>query len=90
MDAFVSWMQTTSLSHAIVSYLWVWPAAESAHFIGLALIIGTVGFFDLRLAGAFKSVPVSAAHDLMPFALVGQDIPTEWAVKHGHQAGAMV
>lgn len=71
MDAFVSWMQTTSLSHAIVSYLWVWPAAESAHFIGLALIIGTVGFFDLRLAGAFKSVPVSAAHDLMPFALVG-------------------
>ena len=71
MDAFVAWLQTTALSHAIVSYLWVWPAAETAHFIGLALIIGTVGFFDLRLAGAFKSVPVSAAHELMPFALVG-------------------
>ena len=71
MDAFVSWLQSTALSHAIVSSLWVWPAAETLHFIGLALVIGIVGFFDLRLAGAFRGVSIRAARELMPFAVFG-------------------
>jgi hypothetical protein len=71
MDAFVTWLQSTALSQAIVFNTWIWPAAETLHFIGLALVIGTVGFFDLRLIGLFRSVPVSAARDLMPFALLG-------------------
>src|SRR5262249_60192346 len=41
------------------------------HFVGLALVIGMAGFFDLRLMGFMKRVPVSAARDLMPFALAG-------------------
>ena len=71
MDAFVAWLQTTSLSQAIVLNTWVWPASETIHFIGLALVIGIVGFFDLRLVGFFKRVAVAAARDLMPFAVLG-------------------
>ena len=71
MDAFVTWLQATPLSQAIVAQLWVWPAAETIHFIGLALIIGIVGFFDLRLMGFFRQIPVAAVRDLMPFAIVG-------------------
>ena len=71
MDAFVAWLQTTWLSQAIVSHLWVWPVAEILHFVGLALVIGIVGFFDLRLLGFFRHVPVSAAHDLVPVAIGG-------------------
>src|SRR5215217_6619535 len=71
MDAFVTWLQATSLSQAIVFNIWIWPAAETIHFIGLALVIGTIGFFDLRLVGFFRQIPVSAARELMPFALVG-------------------
>src|SRR4051794_22901778 len=71
MDSFVAWIQTTALSQAIVSITWVWPACESLHFIGLALVIGIVGFFDLRLIGFFRRIPVRAAHELMPFALLG-------------------
>jgi hypothetical protein len=71
MDSFVAWLQTTALSQAIVSNTWVWPACESLHFIGLALVIGVVGFFDLRLIGLFRRIPVRAAHELMPFALLG-------------------
>jgi hypothetical protein len=71
MDAFVAWLQTTSLSQAIVMNTWVWPACETIHFIGLALVLGIVGFFDLRLMGFFRRVPVAAARDLMPFAVIG-------------------
>jgi hypothetical protein len=71
MDAFVAWLQTTSISQAIVLNTWVWPACETIHFIGLALVIGIVGFFDVRLMGFFRRVPVAAARDLMPFAMAG-------------------
>lgn len=71
MDTFVTWLQATRLSQAIVFNIWIWPAAEALHFVGLALVIGIVGFFDLRLMGFFRQAPVSAVRDLMPFALVG-------------------
>ena len=72
MDAFVAWLQSTALSQTIVSRLWIWPACESLHFAGLTLVLGIAGFFDLRLLGFFRRVPVvAAAIDLMPFALVG-------------------
>ena len=34
-------------------------------------MIGIAGFFDLRLMGFMKRVPVSAARDLMPLAIGG-------------------
>lgn len=71
MDGFVAWLQATRLSHAIVYNRWIWPACETLHFIGLALVIGAAGFFDLRLLGFFKRVPVAAARELMTFALAG-------------------
>src|SRR3954468_676197 len=71
MNTFIAWLQATRLSQAIVFNTWVWPACETLHFIGLALIIGIVGFFDLRLIGFFRRIPVSAARELMPIAIVG-------------------
>jgi hypothetical protein len=71
MDPFVAWLQTTRLSQAIVSHTWIWPACETIHFIGLALVIGTAGFFDLRLLGLFYRISVPAARDLTKFALGG-------------------
>lgn len=71
MDAFVEWIKSTQLSNTILVQPWVWPAAESVHFIGLALLLGTVGLFDLRLMGFFRGMSVRAARELMPFAIVG-------------------
>ena len=31
--------------------LWGWPICESLHFLGLCLLIGAIGLFDLRLMG---------------------------------------
>jgi hypothetical protein len=71
MDSFVAWLQATRLSQAIVYNTWIWPACETIHFIGLALVIGTAGFFDLRLMGFLRRIPVAAARELMRFALAG-------------------
>jgi hypothetical protein len=71
MDAVVVWLKGTALSNAIVTHIWVWPLCESLHFIGLALVIGIVGLFDLRLMGFMKRIPVGAIRDLMPLAILG-------------------
>jgi hypothetical protein len=50
---------------------WAWPAAESLHFIGLSLLVGTVGVFDLRLLGVGRKIPIAALHRLIPWGLAG-------------------
>jgi hypothetical protein len=50
---------------------WGWPAAESLHFIGLSLLIGTVGLFDLRLLGLARRIPIAAMHRLVPWGVLG-------------------
>ncbi len=71
MHGFAAWLASTALSRIIVGSRWIWPVCEIVHFIGLTLVIGIAGFFDVRLMGFMKRVPVAAARDLMPFAIAG-------------------
>jgi hypothetical protein len=71
MDPFIHWVRSTPASNWVNSTVWIWPLCETLHFIGLSLVIGCVGFFDLRLMGFFRRVPISAARELMPFAIAG-------------------
>jgi len=50
---------------------WGWPTNESLHFIGLSLLIGTVGLFDLRMLGLARGIPMSALHKLVPWGIAG-------------------
>jgi hypothetical protein len=50
---------------------WGWPTVESLHFIGLSLLIGAVGIFDLRMLGFFRTIPLMALHRLVPFGIGG-------------------
>ena len=68
---FAQWLHATPASNWINSSRWLWPLCESLHFMGLSLLIGITGFFDLRLMGFFRRVSIAAARDLMPFALAG-------------------
>ena len=67
----VEWLKASSASNWINQSTWIWPLCEILHFIGLSLLLGITGFFDLRLMGFFRRVPVAAARDLMPLALAG-------------------
>jgi hypothetical protein len=64
------WASTTALANAM-NGSWEWPVAESLHFLGLCMLIGTVGFFDLRLIGLGKRIPFSALHRLIPWGIGG-------------------
>ncbi len=72
MDSFVRWLSTTHLSKAFAAQApWAWPLGETLHFVGLSLLIGTVGIFDLRLLGLMKRVPISAVREFIPWAIAG-------------------
>jgi len=67
VNAFAAQTAIARLMHTV----WVWPIAESLHFIGLSLLIGTVGLFDLRLLGVGRHIPLAAMHRLIRWGLVG-------------------
>jgi hypothetical protein len=71
MDALILWLQNTSLSHTIAARTWIWPSAETIHFIGLALVIGPVGLLDLRLIGCFPQIGIGAIREMLPVAVMG-------------------
>ena len=50
---------------------WWWTFMMAAHFLGLILIIGTVGLLDIRIMGFLKQLPVAPLHRLIPWGLAG-------------------
>ncbi len=50
---------------------WVWPAAETLHFIGLTLLLGVVLLVNLRMLGVMKNVSVAALDRMVPWGVVG-------------------
>jgi uncharacterized membrane protein len=56
---------------AIVSSKWWWAFMMDLHFLGLALIIGTVGILDLRIMGFAKQLAIGPLHKLIPWGMFG-------------------
>ena len=51
---------------------WVWPAAETIHFIGLCLLFGVVLIYNLRILGVGKNVlPFESLRQLLPLGMLG-------------------
>ena len=75
MHAFQVWLVTTIGGDSAIADLmrtaWAWPIAESLHFLGLCLLVGAIGTFDLRLLGVARRVPIAALHRLIPWGLLG-------------------
>jgi hypothetical protein len=72
MAAFVAWLRDTAVSQAFRGpQEWLWPVFESFHFLGLALVLGVAGFFDARLMGFMKRIPLRKAAEFLPLAKAG-------------------
>lgn len=65
------WFLTLPMKDIMQNTRWAWPTAESIHFCGLTLLVGTVGMFDLRLMGIGRSIPPAALHRLIPYGIAG-------------------
>ena len=49
--AFCKWLEQTWIGGGVRESLWLFPAIETAHLIGMAVLLATIGVFDLRLMG---------------------------------------
>jgi hypothetical protein len=50
---------------------WAWPLSETLHFVGLCLLVGVVGTYDLRVLGLAKGIPLAALTRLLPWGVFG-------------------
>ncbi|HEY7672551.1 MAG TPA: DUF6644 family protein [Gammaproteobacteria bacterium] len=70
MELFV-WMEGTGLAAFVRTVPWVYPAVETAHYVGLTFLVGAILLIDLRLLGFARSLPVSSMIGLLPWVWVG-------------------
>jgi uncharacterized protein DUF6644 len=55
----------------IVNRAWVWPAMETVHFLGMALLTGSLLLASIRVLGFARTVPYAAFHRLLPLGVFG-------------------
>jgi uncharacterized membrane protein len=60
-----------SLGATVTDYVWVWPAAETLHFVGLCMLFTVVLLVDLRILGMAKSLSFPSLYQLLPFGMLG-------------------
>ncbi len=73
VPAFIHWMQVSDIGTGIRESIWTFPLVETTHVLALALSVGVLIWFDLRLMGwGMKHQPVSQVHkQVMPLAFFG-------------------
>lgn len=62
-------LRTTPVGRFVRTSVWAWPVLESLHFMGMSVLIGTIGLFDLRLLGFARGIPYAALHRLIPLGI---------------------
>src|SRR5215471_6157309 len=70
---FCQWLYDTKIGSGIRESIWVFPIIEGTHLLGIALSVGMLCWFDLRLLGlVLRDEPVSKVwKGVMPVAFVG-------------------
>lgn len=70
--SFAATVESTALATWLRSSAWGYPAVETVHIWGLALLVGAAVAFDLRLLGVASLLPVDGvARFLLPVARIG-------------------
>ncbi len=64
-------MRESPIGEAMRSSAGLFPACETAHFIGLSLLLGAMIAIDLRVLGFFRTTSYSSVLKLIPLAILG-------------------
>jgi len=71
----VQWLSDLMLQTGLVDIVsnsaFIWPIAEIVHFVGMALLIGTVGAVDLRILGFGKGLSIAVLEKFIPIGVAG-------------------
>jgi hypothetical protein len=61
-------LEASGLGQAMRQWLWLYPAVETVHIVGIALLFGSIAVLDLRLLGFSRSIPVKRlARHVLPW-----------------------
>jgi hypothetical protein len=64
-------LERTNLQVPVNDYASIWPVCETLHFVGMALLFGTIGLLDLRMLGVGKRLPIAPLEALVPWGVFG-------------------
>jgi hypothetical protein len=72
INALAHWLEASALGSTARSSLWLYPLASVLHILGLVLLVGAIGLFDLRLLGGIAGLdPVRSGPTLLALARAG-------------------
>jgi hypothetical protein len=61
-------LEASGLGQAMRQWLWLYPAVEVVHIVGIGLLFGSIAILDLRLLGVSRAIPVRAlARHVLPW-----------------------
>jgi hypothetical protein len=63
-----------SIAALVNERVWLWPAMETLHFIGLWLLFGVIVLVNVRMLGMLTHTSYAALHRLLPWAALGLGI----------------
>jgi hypothetical protein len=61
---------STGIGNYVAAYDWVWPLCETLHFVGMCVLLGTVGVVDLRILGVAKGIPIHLLEKFIPLGVI--------------------
>ncbi|MDR6806068.1 hypothetical protein J2Y45_003260 [Dyadobacter sp. BE34] len=68
----LEWLEKSAWSVGIRQSLWLYPALEIVHILGIVFLVGAAFLFDLRLLGFSRNLPVIAlSKHLLPWSQRG-------------------
>src|SRR5688572_9341892 len=65
------WVSAAAVQDLVTTRPWIWPAAETLHFIGLSLLFGVLFAINLRLLGGLRAVSFASLHRMLPWGMLG-------------------
>ena len=70
MEALSDFLVSTGIDYYVATYDWVWPVCETLHFVGMCVLLGTVGLVDLRILGVAKGIPIYLLEKFIPLGVI--------------------
>ena len=68
---FLVWLESSAVADAIRTSIWMYPAFETGHYIGLSFLVGGIMLIDLRVLGVARSLPLRSMIGLLPWVWAG-------------------
>lgn len=58
-------LEATPLAAGLRESVWSYPLVNAAHILGIALLVGSIVPFDLRLLGLWRSIPLGSLRPIL-------------------------